>query len=169
MNTHNHEGGATSQSQRLAACWWFCHFPYSLGFLRGVHPPSCLPPRPVLPVPGGNFTLGMSGRRGVAGLSAREAAGAAPPSGHVPALQGNEWPVGLKREKSVPRLCFFPASFFLCAETQWAGLVRAMPDSTKSATRRFVLATFHIACINGFFCVCLIRLLLKYFFYFIWL
>lgn len=61
----------------------------SLGFLLGVHLPSSLPPRLVLPVPGGSFTSGMNGQRGVTGLSAREVVGVAHPSGHVPALLGN--------------------------------------------------------------------------------
>lgn len=77
---------------------------FSLGFLRGVLPPS---PRHlrrvVLSVPGGSYTSGTSGQRGTAGPSARGAAGAAPPSGHAPASPGGYQSDG--REQFKKSLC----------------------------------------------------------------
>lgn len=54
----------------------------------------------------------MSGRHGAAGLFARGAAGVAPPSGRVPASQGDDQS-DLKHEKPIPCLRPFPASFYL--------------------------------------------------------
>lgn len=105
-------------------------------------------------MPGGNFTSGTSGRCGAAGPSARGAAGAAPPSGHAPASQGDDQS-DLNYEEPIPRMSrlllvfpFFSAA--LCTGTRWVGLVQEMPDSTRSATPRFVVAALRLRFIQQF-------------------